>query len=148
MSSLVGGAAVRCPLSQAGLYSEGRMDSAGATIVVESGWMPVNELLRLLNSGASDGGVTVSGEVPEHRGIDPAVAVALISGGFGTLAPFLIEFAKRLFRAEPDAVVNVETEAGPVVLLSSLPEAVRTELVNSAIASGALRVRITLEPDE
>ncbi|MFC9997382.1 hypothetical protein [Nocardia sp. NPDC127526] len=124
------------------------MGDAGATITVESGWMPTNELLRLLNSVEREDGVAVSAEGAEHRGLDPAMAVALISGSFGMLAPFVTEFAKRLFKAEPDATVDIETDNGPVVLLSSLPEAVQAQLISDAINSGALRVRINLEQEE
>jgi hypothetical protein len=126
---------------------------ADTTLTVESDWLPSVELRRLLQqAGAGSAGssrpLTISPESADHRGLDPAMAAALISGAITLLSPFVAKLVERIFTAEPEATVALSDDAGNehATLLASLPEDVRTRLVNEAIAAGALRVRISLEP--
>ncbi|MCP9618945.1 hypothetical protein FOH10_07695 [Nocardia otitidiscaviarum] len=119
------------------------------TISMESDWIPAGELLRLLNSAESERpGVSVTADTPEHRGLDPAMAVALVSGAVTLLTPIVTEFAKRVFAAEPDATVAVERPDDTVVLLAALPEDVRGRLIADALEAGARRIRIGLDAAE
>lgn len=125
------------------------MDISHVTISMESDWIPAGELLRLLNSAESERpGVSVTADTPEHRGLDPAMAVALVSGAVTLLTPIVTEFAKRVFAAEPDATVAVERPDDTVVLLAALPEDVRGRLIADALEAGARRIRIGLDAAE
>jgi len=119
-----------------------------ATLTIESDWLPAPELDRLVAECRADTPALLvsTGEGPEHRGLDPAVAVALISGIFGLLVPFAAKLAERVFAHEPDASVTLETGTGKnrVVLQASLPAQQRDRLLREAMSSGATRVRISL----
>jgi len=125
------------------------METASGTLTLVSDWLPSAELRRLVSEYEAEfPELKVAAEgSPEHRGIDPSVAVALVSGAFTLLAPFVTKLAERVFAAEPKASVALDDPSGgnAVVLLSSLPAELRQQLVTEAIASGALRVRINLE---
>jgi hypothetical protein len=90
--------------------------------------------------------VAVSVPSPERRGPDPQVAVAVISAVSTLLVPFVTLVAARLFAKEPKAALKLDGGQAPdVVIRASLPEGQRQDAIDAAIASGATRVRITLE---
>ncbi len=126
------------------------METASETLAVESDWLPASELHRLLEEfeGEFPELSVEPEESPEHRGLDPTIAVALVNGAVTLLAPLVTKLVERIFKAQPKAKVALSDANGvdQVTLLSSLPEETRTQIVNDAIASGALRVRISLEP--
>lgn len=124
------------------------MDVTDGTLAVESDWLPSVELLRLLGEYRAEfPQLVVAADSPEHRGLDPAIGAALVSGAFTLFAPFVTRLVDRIFGAEPKASVTVGDAAvgHEVVLVSSLSEELRNQLVAEAIESGALRVRISLE---
>lgn len=121
--------------------------AAGESVTVESSWLPPEELRRLLDqSQSSFPDVAVSVPGPGQRGVDPQVAVAVISAVSTLLVPFVTLVAARLFAKEPKAALKLGGgQAADVVIRASLPEGQRQEAIDAAIASGATRVRITLE---
>jgi hypothetical protein len=119
------------------------------TLILESDWLPSAELDRLVSECRRDlQGLSVSTTVDSaHRGLDPTVAVELISGLVSIIIPFVTKLAERVFANEPEAVLTVSDAAGKdqAVLKAILPPEVRDQLLEDALASGALRVRISLE---
>jgi hypothetical protein len=120
------------------------------TLTLESDWLPSAELDRLVSECRQDiPGLSVSATGhAAHRGLDPTVAVALISGLVSIVIPFVTKLAERVFAKEPKGVVTISDAGGQdqVVLKTTVPSDVRDQLVADALASGALRVRISLEP--
>jgi hypothetical protein len=124
--------------------------AAGESVTVESSWLPPEELRRLLDqSRSSFPDVAVSVPSPERRGVDPQVAVAVISAVSTLLVPFVTLVAARLFAKEPKAALKLDGgddgQVPDVVIRASLPEGQRQAAIDAAIASGATRVKITLE---
>jgi len=118
-------------------------------LTLESDWLPSTELDRLIGESRHDvPGLSVWMTGESHRGVDPTIAVALISGLVSIVVPFVTKLAERVFAKEPDAVVTIDGAGGgdQVVLTQALSPDVQAQLVKDAIASGALRVRISLDP--
>jgi hypothetical protein len=117
-------------------------------IVIESDWMAPAQLDRLLDeSGAQRFGLTSEVTTPAgSRGVDPALVVAVVSGLFTLLAPFMSRLAERLFKAEPEAKLTVSGAAGidTLVLTAEVPAAKAGELLASAVRAGARSVKITI----
>ena len=107
----------------------------------------LNELVNECGREVPEVSVAPTGE-SAHRGLDPTIAGALITGLINVVIPFVTKLAERVFAKEPEAVVTLTDGAGEdaAVLFSRLAPDVRDRLVKDALASGALRVRISLEP--
>lgn len=88
-------------------------------LTVESDWLPPGELGRLLRrEAAAFGELTVENAGgPAHRGIDPGLAVAVVSGVFSLAVPFAAKLAERVFAEEKRATVTVAVPAGTEVVL-------------------------------
>lgn len=116
---------------------------------VESDWLPPEELRRLLDERRTEfPAVAVTADKSTDRAIDPAVAVALITGATTLLAPFLTKLAERIFAAEPKSAVTIggAGESVEVLITPSIPADERERLLDAALSAGATRVRIGLEP--
>jgi hypothetical protein len=117
-------------------------------ITVESDWLPSAELARLLAAGGPEtSGLTYDVvEGPEHRGLDPTITVAIVTGVFSLLVPFMTRLAERLFAAEPDASLTVD--GGPagdtIVVTAEVSAADAAELLAKAVEAGARNVRISI----
>ena len=123
--------------------------AASESLTLESDWLPVQELRRLLDERQGDfPDVTVSVRQPSKRAFDPQIAVAVISGTSTLLTPFVTLLAARIFAKEPKAKLRLDGAAQEkdVVISVSLPEDSRAAEISAAIASGATRVRISIEP--
>jgi hypothetical protein len=119
------------------------------TIAVESDWLAAAELDRLVSEcrGEVPGVELANAGQPAHRGLDPGVVVALITGFVDVAIPFVTKLAERVFSKEPKAVLTLGDDAGrdAVALYASMPPEERDRLVTDALGSGALRLRISLE---
>lgn len=118
------------------------------SLAVESDWLPVGELRRLIEmSQVEAGGVSVAADGSSQRGVDPAIAAAVVSGVFGVLVPFVTRLVDRLFTAEPQATLRFTRSdgSGEVVIETALSPAERERLVNGALAAGAHHLRIGLQ---
>jgi hypothetical protein len=128
---------------------EGNDVNTAKTVTVESDWLPAAELDRLVSECRRDApGVELANAgQPAHRGLDPSLAVALITGFVDVVIPFVTKLAERVFSKEPEAVLTLDDEAGSgaVALYATMPPEERDELVMDALKSGALRLRISLE---
>jgi hypothetical protein len=127
-----------------------RMGGQEATrsLAVESDWLPPAELERLLEERRPEfETVVVRAEDPAHRGLDPTLAVAIVNCATNLLVPFVSALVDRLFKSEPDAAVALggNDDTTSVVVRASLPADERQTVIAEAIASGAGRVRITLD---
>jgi hypothetical protein len=119
------------------------------TLTLESDWLPETELSRLIGEYQADfPELSVRIDNPAHRGLDPTIAVAIITGIFSTLVPFAAKLADRIFRQEPDAyvIVGAPGDEDPVVLRAAMPAEARDRLLRDALAARPLKVRISLEP--
>ncbi|MDT3442294.1 MULTISPECIES: hypothetical protein [unclassified Pseudofrankia] len=118
-------------------------------LTIESDWLPSAELRRLVDASRApfpELSVSAAGDSP-HRGPDPALAVAIVSGVFSLLVPFVTKPADRIFAAEPDAKVSVRGADGQdeVVVHASLPAEVRDQLLQQAIdAEHRIRAHVLL----
>ncbi len=118
------------------------------TIVIESDWMASAQLDRLVAaSGAESFGLTydVAGPAAD-RGVDPTIIVAVVSGVFNVLVPFMTKLAQRLFATEPDASLTL---SGPhamnrIVLTANMPAESAAALLANAVKAGARNVRISI----
>jgi hypothetical protein len=117
-------------------------------IVVESGWLPAAELQRVVDEVSAefpDGAPAVRVDQPGHRGVDPTIAVATISGFFSVTVPFATALANRVFAKEPDATVAVVGDAKEIVIDASMAPEDRARLIQEGFRAGATRVRIDLD---
>jgi hypothetical protein len=117
----------------------------GDGLVLESGWLPPAEFDRLTAFAARDlPGLTVTRDAgPGHRGVDPTIVVAVVSGVTALLLPFVAKLAERLFAAEPRSSLTIEVSAGGVVVIDgTLAPDVRAARLDAAVGSGATRIRI------
>jgi hypothetical protein len=121
------------------------------TLTLESDWLPATELRRLVGAQQAEfPTLSIATRDSDVRGIDPAMAVAVVSGVVAVALPFVTRLAERLFAMEPKASVTISTTNGDstVELRATLPAKVAGEMVERALAAGADRVRITLPPDD
>jgi hypothetical protein len=124
---------------------------ADQTIAIESDWLPQGELDRLLSAvGRDEPGVsTAPADDDGERSfdVDPAVAVALITGAVSLVVPFVTKVAERVFAKEPATTVAMATNRGEAFTINaSLPPEVQERIIREAIEAGAVTVRISLEP--
>jgi hypothetical protein len=90
-------------------------------LVVSARGLPGPELQDLLKSSADGTEVKVLPDAEAERAIpiDPDVAVAAIQGISSLLVPFVVAFAAKLFKREPDAKVEVKGPATDVSAAAS-----------------------------
>lgn len=88
-------------------------------------------------------------EKPGHRGLDPTIAVAIVSGISSVAVPFMTALAQRIFSKEPETrYILVDSSGVEIAALESSQSAeVHAEVAERAIAAGARRVRI-LKPSD
>lgn len=114
-------------------------------IVVESDWLPFAELQRAVEECRTDFPTAlVSSDAPGHRGVDPTIVVAAISGISTIAAPFMAALAARIFAKEPAAAVSLVDETNELVLDAAMDPDARDDLIEAAYRAGARRVRISL----
>jgi hypothetical protein len=117
--------------------------SVKGSISMESDWLPPAELQRLLDEPRMEfPEISIATTESSHRGLDPAVASALVSGAVALLTPFVTKVVERLFKKEPKAWVEV---GDGVVLRPGVTTEQCKDLVAQALTSGTIRVRINLE---
>jgi hypothetical protein len=117
-------------------------------IVIESDWMASAQLDGLVaGSGAESFGLTYDVTRPAtDRGVDPTIIVAVVTGLFNVLVPFMTRLAQRLFASEPDASLTVSGPHGmsTVVLTADIPAERAAALLDNAVKAGARNVRISI----
>jgi len=118
------------------------------SLILESWSLPSDQLARLLADSSAEvpGLMHEVASGPAHRGIDPTVAAAVVTGAFGLLVPFMTKLAEKLFAAEPDARLSVEglPSAETVVLTATMSTEDTAEVLAKALAGGARRVQVTV----
>lgn len=118
-------------------------------IDLESDWLPAAELRRLADEVRTQyPAASVEMADPAHRGLDPSIVVAAISGLTAIAVPFVTALAGRIFAKEPEAsVVLVESDGQrQIVLRSTIPAQESARLIEEALTAGARRVQISLDP--
>jgi hypothetical protein len=125
------------------------MPESAKEVILESDWLPPAELERLVSGVLEqfpDVSSKTSGEV--RRGIDPAIAVAIVTGVVNLIVPFVTQLAQRLFRAEPNSRIDVQGKQPSisVTILAGTTIAECERLLKSVMATGAvISVRISID---
>lgn len=81
-----------------------------ALIEIESDWLPVSELERLVGQLNQDFPSLAVQRTTEstNRAIDPTIAVALITGTFSILVPLITKLIDKVFEQEPKAKITIK----------------------------------------
>jgi hypothetical protein len=114
------------------------------SLVVESEIWPAMEIERFVAAECLEyAGVTCAADRESHRGVDPAVAAAVVSGLFSIAVPFVMGLADRFLKADPKTEITMTGADGSTIkLYATLSEAERKALIERAIDAGADRVAI------